>query len=136
MKGYLVDTNIWIHFFKGKYGVRDKILNVSAEQLCVSEITVAELTYGAYHSSNRSKHLREVHLVRDNFCLYSISECIDDYALLRDKLSKQGLTVENFDLLIAATAIHYHLILVTENVKHFKDIPGLKIENWANREIR
>jgi len=42
--------------------------------------------------------------------------------------------VENFDLLIAATAIHYQLILVTENVKHFKNIPGLKIVNWADRE--
>ena len=134
MKRYLVDTNIWIHFFKDKYGVRDKILNVNAEQLFVSEISVAELTYGAYHSSNKPKHLQEVHLVRDNFCLYTISECIDDYAKLRDKLSKQGRTVENFDLLIAATAIHYQLILVTENVKHFKNIPGLKIENWADRE--
>lgn len=118
-----------------KYGVRDKIQNVNTEQLCVSEISIAELTYGAYHSSNRQKHLQEIHLVRDNFCLYPISECIDDYAVLRDELSRQGLTVENFDLLIAATAIHYHLILVTENVKHFKNIPGLKIENWANREI-
>ena len=131
----MVDTNIWIHFFKGKYGVRDKIQNVNTEQLCVPEISIAELTYGAYHSSNRQKHLQEIHLVRDNFCLYPISECIDDYAVLRDELSRQGLTVENFDLLIAATAIHYHLILVTENVKHFKNIPGLKIENWANREI-
>ena len=135
MERYLVDTNIWIHFFKGKYGVRDKIQNVNTEQLCVSEISIAELTYGAYHSSNRQKHLQEIHLVRDNFCLYPISECIDDYAVLRDELSRQGLTVENFDLLIAATAIHYHLILVTENVKHFKNISGLKIENWANREI-
>ena len=135
MERYFVDTNIWIHFFKGKYGVRDTIQNVNTEQLCVSEISIAELTYGAYYSSNRQKHLQEIHLVRDNICLYPISECIDDYAVLRDELSRQGLTVENFDLLIAATAIHYHLILVTENVKHFKNIPGLKIENWANREI-
>lgn len=135
MKRYLVDTNIWIHFFKGKYGVRDKILSLNAEQLCVSEISIAELTYGAYHSSNKPKHLQEAHLVRDNFCLYSITECIDDYARLRDELARQGRTVENFDLLIAATAIHYQLILVTENVKHFLDIPKLKVENWANRDI-
>lgn len=134
MTRYLVDTNIWIHFFKGKYGVRNKFLSVTSEQLCVSEISIAELTYGAYHSSNILKHLQEVHLVRDNFCLYSISDCIDDYAKLRDILSKQGHTVENFDLLIAATAIHYQLTLVTENVKHFQAIRGLKIENWANRE--
>ncbi len=135
MRKYLVDTNIWIHFFKGKYGVRDKILHVNANQLCVSEISIAELTYGAYHSNDRLKHLKEVGLIRDNFCLHTISECIDDYAKLRDELSRQGRTVENFDLLIAATAIHYHLILVTENVKHFKSIPGLEVENWANREM-
>ena len=60
MKRYLVDTNIWIHFFKGKYGVRDKILNVKAEQLCVSEISIAELTYGAYHSDRVSENLMMV----------------------------------------------------------------------------
>ena len=134
MKKYLVDTNIWIHFFKGKFGVREKMLNVNPKQLCVSEISIAELTYGAYHSSNRAKHFQEMRLVRDNFSLYTISECIDDYAQLRDKLSRQGQTMENFDLLIAATAIHFQLILVTENVKHFQYIPELKIENWANRE--
>lgn len=135
MDSYLVDTNIWIHFLKGKYGIREKILKIPSGLLCVSEITIAELTYGAYHSSNKPKHLREVRLVRDNFRLYPISECLEEYAKLRDILSRQGRTVENFDLLIAATAIHYQLILVTENVKHFKAIPKLRIENWASRDI-
>jgi tRNA(fMet)-specific endonuclease VapC len=37
---------------------------------------------------------------------------------------------DEFDLIIGATAIANDLILVTDNVKHFKNFEGIKIENW------
>jgi predicted nucleic acid-binding protein len=37
------------------------------------------------------------------------------------------------DLLIAAHALHFSAILVTDNVKHFEFFPGLQIENWVGR---
>lgn len=132
---FLIDTNIWIHYFKKKYGVGDKMALVSADDIAVSEITIAELTFGAYHSSNFFKHIKEVYDVRDNFLLLPISNSLDEYGRIRNKMFRQGLSVENFDLLIAATALHYGLILVTENIKHFDAIPDLRIENWANRML-
>lgn len=130
---YLVDTNILIPFFQGRYNVRDNMLKHDVAELGISEITLAELTYGAYHSSNFEKHINEVYLVRDSFSVFRIKDCFDEYGSIRDCLTRQGITVENFDLLIAATAVHYNLILVTENIKHFNNIPNLKLENWVER---
>ena len=45
-------------------------------------------------------------------------------------MEKLGKPIDSFDLLIAATALENDLILVTNNLKHFSRIPGLKIENW------
>lgn len=37
----------------------------------------------------------------------------------------------SYDRLIAAHALSHGLILVTDNLQHFADVPGLKVENWA-----
>ena len=63
----------------------------------------------------------------------AITEAIPDYAEIRQHLVSNGLSVEDFDILIGATARHYNLILVTDNVKHFSQMPGVKIENWVRR---
>ena len=59
MKKYLLDTNICIFFLQGKYGIVDKIKEVGQKNCLISEITVAELYFGAYHSNNKDKHLKE-----------------------------------------------------------------------------
>lgn len=110
------------------------MLKHDAGELGISEITLAELTYGAYHSHNFEKHINEVYLVRDSFSVFRIKDCFDEYGSIRNYLTSLGITVENFDLLIAATAIHYDLTLVTENTKHFNNVPNLKLENWVERK--
>ena len=49
------------------------------------------------------------------------------------ELRKQGLMIDDFDILIGATALKYDMILVTENIKHLSRVPGIIIENWINR---
>ncbi len=53
---YLLDTNICIHFFRGKYNLYNKIMDVGIKNCAISEITLAELVYGAEHSDNPSKN--------------------------------------------------------------------------------
>lgn len=60
-------------------------------------------------------------------------ETIDFYAREKNRLSKQGTPVEDFDLLIASAACCRGLTLVTDNIKHFKNIKDLEIENWVER---
>jgi len=45
-------------------------------------------------------------------------------------LRAQGNLIEDFDLLLAATAIVYDLILVTNNTAHFDRVPRLKLVHW------
>lgn len=55
---------------------------------------------------------------------------MDCFGLLKAQLSKEGITVDDFDLMIASTAITYGYTVVTNNEKHFSKIPGVSFENW------
>jgi tRNA(fMet)-specific endonuclease VapC len=101
-----------------------------AEQLCVSVITAAELRFGA-EKVGRPK-LTE--LVEEFLERLSILDWSDDvtfhYARIRSALERTGTPIGNMDLLIASHAVSEHSTLVTNNVRHFSHVPGLKIEEW------
>lgn len=52
------------------------------------------------------------------------------FADIKTKMYAQAIRIEDMDLFIAATAIYNDLTLVTNNTKHFKNIPLLELENW------
>ena len=60
MKGYLLDTNICIFYMKGKYQLNEKIKRVGQDNCYISEVTVAELLFGAARSANKEKHLKQI----------------------------------------------------------------------------
>jgi len=134
MARYLIDTNTCIEYFKHRHGVPERMNQVSRENLYVSEVTIAELLYGAVHSMSVERHLREVRELQRDITVLPISDAIEDYAAIRHALTSQGLTVEDFDILIGATARHYGLIAVTDNLKHFNPMPGVTVENWIVRK--
>ena len=73
----------------------------------------------------QKNRIREIFPIIELSC--SIMDC---FGLLKAQLSKQGLTVDDFDLLIGSTAITYGYTLVTNNEKHFSKIPDLSFVNW------
>ena len=133
MAKYIIDTNTCIEYFKHRNGVPERMNQVSRSDLCVSEVTIAELLYGAVHSKSIDRHLREVRELQRDISVLPISEVIDDYADIRHALTSQGIIVEDFDILIGATARHYGLIAVTDNLKHFSPMPDVDVENWIIR---
>ena len=133
MEKYMLDTNSWIEYFKNRNGVADHVDALPRTQLCASEITVAELIYGAYNSQNFEKHYREAMWLKNNIEIYPISDALDDYGDIRFATKRKGNPIGQFDLLIGATARHYGLIVVTDNVKDFSPMPGVRIENWTER---
>ena len=128
---YLLDTNIVIFFFKGKFGIEEKMDAVGIANCFISEITLAELKYGAENSSNVEKHRSEVGQLIEDVQVIPITSALDIFAKEKTHLRKQGLLIDDFDLLIAATALANGMRLVTNNVKHFARIAGLTIEDWA-----
>ena len=130
---YLLDTNIIIFFFKGKFGIADKMKKVGIENCYISEITLAELKYGALNSANPEKHLKEVEELIAYLSIIPITSAIDHYAKEKARLRKSGALIDDFDLLIGATASANNMILVTNNSKHFTRLEKLTIEDWTER---
>ncbi|MEZ4985321.1 MAG: type II toxin-antitoxin system VapC family toxin [Saprospiraceae bacterium] len=130
MENYLLDSDICIFFLRGAYGLKEKILQVGIENCYVSEITIAELSFGAAKSANYDKHILEVEGVEQLFGVVPIYECIRLFAAEKVYLNKLGQTIPDFDLLIGVTAVKYNMVLVTNNEKHLRRIRGIKIENW------
>ena len=131
MRQYLLDTDVSIDYLRGSVEVSHRITAAGLANFRLSEITVAELKYGAA-KSNRPEHNRlQVEAFIGDFGIMPIYESLDTFASEKARLEKLGLRLDDFDLLIGATAIHYGLILVTNNVKHFERMKGLHIENWA-----
>ena len=130
MEKFLLDTNSWIEYFKNRSDVADRVDALPRTQLCASEITIAELIYGAYNSKNYEKHYREVMWLKNNIEIFPISDALDDYGDIRFATKRKDNPIGQFDLLIGATARLYGLTVVTDNLKDFDPMPGVKVENW------
>ncbi|MDR3134160.1 MAG: type II toxin-antitoxin system VapC family toxin [Prevotellaceae bacterium] len=131
---YLLDTNICVFFFRNKYGIADVLRTKGVENCSVSEITVAELRYGAENSSNPQKQHQLLDTFLQRIAVIPITDSIRTYAVEKARLKKAGTPIhDEFDLLIGASAMHYGLTLVTDNMKDFKHLAGIKVENWIKR---
>ncbi|MCF0195102.1 MAG: PIN domain-containing protein [Bacteroidaceae bacterium] len=126
---YLLDTCVCIAMIKGNANVRNSIRSVGAKSCAVSEITVAELMVGA-EKSGEERHFRDVTRLIAMFKVLPISRHLASYARIRAHLERAGQRIEDFDMLIGATAIDEKLTMVTANTRHFERIPGIALDNW------
>ncbi len=132
---YLLDTNICVFFLRGKLNLDDIIRQKGRENCFISEITVLELRYGAENSDNPTKSHKSVDTFVSGLSIIPIYGSIKRYAKEKVRLRKIGKPIhDEFDLLIGVTAIENKLTLVTDNVKDFERLDGMKIENWFKRK--
>jgi tRNA(fMet)-specific endonuclease VapC len=132
---HLLDTNIIIFFFKGKHEIDEHMNAVGIENCFISEITLAELKYGALHSGQPEKHINEVEALLEDVSIIPISSAIDLFASEKARLRKAGTLIDDFDLLIGCTAIVNDLTLVTNNTKHFTRLQNIKLEDWTKMAL-
>lgn len=130
---YLLDTNICIHFFRGKYNLLEKLEKVGVENCAISEITLAELVFGAEKSQDPTKNHKLIDEFIDNVVVLPIYSAIYKYGKEKARLSTLGLKISDFDLLIGSTAIENDLIMVTENTSEFERINDIVLQNWIVR---
>jgi len=130
---YLLDTNICIHFLRGKFGLIEKFEELGPENFALSEITLAELVFGAENSTNPKKNLELIEIFTNQVIILPIFNAIYIYGKEKARLRAKGLMISDFDLLIGCTAVDKDLIMVTENLKEFERISGIEIENWVKR---
>ena len=132
MKKYLLDTNICIHFLGHEHNIKEKIENVGLDNCLVSEITIAELKFGAENSKNKEKNKKTIDDFIKKFSIIPVYNSLNIYAKEKARLRKKGQPLDDFDLLIGSTAISNDFILVTRNVSDFDRMDGIEIENWVD----
>lgn len=131
---YLLDTNICISLLRGNREVACKLIDMGEGNCCISIITLYELIFGAYYSGHEAQEVSKVKKFVSRFPVVSLMGAEEEYAIRKTQLRSNGIMIDEFDLLIAATALAEGYVLVTDNVKHFQRIEGLKIENWISRK--
>jgi tRNA(fMet)-specific endonuclease VapC len=130
---YLLDTNICIYIIKKKpVEVFEKFNKLTIGDVGISSITLAELQFGIEKSSNAKKNrdALEKFLTPIEIIDYGYNATVE-YGKIRAELERTGLLVGPLDMLIASHAKSLGVILVTNNVREFERIAGLRIENWA-----
>lgn len=131
MKKYLLDTNICVYFLKGLYQLDKKIETATIENCFISEITIAELKFGVENSESKEKNRKTVDEFINRFTIIPIFNPLDVYAKEKARLTRVGRALDDFDLLIGATAISNDLVLVTRKTTDFDRLENIEIENWA-----
>lgn len=126
----MLDTDTVSFAIRGEGAVSVRMLQHKPSEICISAITVAELRFGA-----DKRKSRKLHGFIDGFTSSLTVVAFDEHAatrfgLVATELVRRGTPIGNYDTLIAAHALALHLILVTNNTKHFDRVDGLDTENW------
>jgi len=130
---YMLDTNICIYILKNN---NEKLISKFSKykfgDIGISSIVYSELIYGAEKSLRRDENLKNLlrFLSSIIICDYDV-EAANEYGKIRSDLEKAGNIIGSLDMLIAAHASSKKVILITNNVKEFKRIKHLKVENWV-----
>jgi len=128
----MLDTNIAIYVIKRRPFAALETFNHHAGQLCISSITMAELMHGVEKSAIPDHNLRQVEdFVSRLLILDYGNKAAAHYGDIRAVLERKGTTIGVNDLHIAGHARSEGLSLVTNNLKEFERVDGLRLENWA-----
>lgn len=130
---FLLDTNICIYIIKQKPPkVFEKFQTLNLSDVGVSSITVAELEYGVYKSQRVAQNRAALTQFLIPLEVLPFDEkATQIYGQNRAELERRGIVIGAMDMLIASQAISLGLILVTNNVREFSQIPNLTLENWV-----
>ena len=131
---WVLDTDILVYFINRKPGferIARRMSGRSPGEVRLSAITLAELEFGIENGEFRSEDRKTLaglleFLQADDFP----SGAARDYGEIRASLERSGRKVGPNDLLIAAHARHLGAVLVTNNEREFRRVPGLSVQNW------
>jgi tRNA(fMet)-specific endonuclease VapC len=128
---YLLDTNILSDLVRNPNGrVRDEIVRSGAQSVVTSIVVAAELRYGAA-KRNSPRLTAQVETILGSMNILPLEPPADEiYGFIRADLERRGVSIGQYDLLIAAQALASNLTLVTDNEREFSRVAGLGVENW------
>ena len=132
MLRYMLDTNICIYVIENRpEGLRERF-NRLADQLCISAVTLAEIIYGAEKSARQIENIKVVEQFAARLDVLPFGErAATHYGQIRADLERAGHPIGLHDMMIGGHARSEGLTLVSNNVREFQHIEGLRIDNWV-----
>ena len=129
---YMLDTDICAFVLRRSSEVLlERIQLVPIERQIISMVTLAELLYGVLESNKKKANRAGVDAFVRHVTVKDWSrDAAEHYAEIRVGLRKKGQMIGANDLMIAAHARSLDATVVTNNVKDFGRVKGLKVENW------
>lgn len=131
MLRYMLDTNIVIYTIKNRPPEIKQQFDAHLGHLCISTVTYSELAYGVEKSRDPHRNQQVVDgLVARLDVLPFDMAAASHLGQLRAELARMGRPIGHYDEMIAAHARSAGLIMVTNNLREFSRVPGLRLENW------
>lgn len=129
---YMLDTNICIYAIKHKpEQVFLRLQNCNPSEICISAVTYAELVHGVEKSQAIEKNRVALAMLLSNIEIMKFdSYAAEGYGKVRAELERAGIPIGPLDMMIAGHAKSLGYTVVTNNIKEFQRIKGLKLENW------
>jgi len=129
---YLLDTDTLVNIIRRKPAVLANIRANYSVPKVFSIISYGELIHGCHKSWNFKESHNDVKQLQFFYPIIEVSlDIMNCFGEVKASLSRSGITIEDFDLLIGCTALTMNYTVVTNNIKHFGKIPNLKIVNWS-----
>ena len=128
----MLDTNICIFVMTGRGPALASRFESEAVHLCMSSVTLAELSYGVEKSAARARNQQALAAFTARLDVLDFdSAAAAAYGILRSRLEKAGTVIGPYDMMIAAHAISRQLAVVTNNRREFDRVEGLLVEDWS-----
>jgi tRNA(fMet)-specific endonuclease VapC len=129
---FLLDTDMVIYSLKGDEAVKQNLRTHINDSKKITVVTLMKLYYGAYKSQKVTANLARLKMIERNMEIISSDEkSAEIFGMIKADLENRGIPLDDFDVIIASCALVRNLILVTNNIKHFKRIDGLGLVNWT-----
>ncbi len=126
----VLDTDVCVEILRDNQQVKARRRSVK-DRVVTTWITAGELYYGAYKSSKPEKNKKLVAQFLKTLDILGLdTAAVDHFGRLRSSLERQGLRLEDADLLIAAIVLAREATLVSGNQRHYERIPSLTLEDW------
>ena len=127
----MLDTNIVVYTMKNRPSRVRNAFKRHSGQMAVSTVTLGELIYGAEKSTSPERNLSDIERLAAHLEVLPFDRsAATHFGQLRAELARTGRPIGPYDRMIAGHARSLGLVLVTNNVREFERVPGLRIDNW------